>query len=139
MAPRSRNTPPHQPNQIPFTPCGCLWSWILLLNIFCICIPHDLSLSFLFSRENNPWRGWVREVQLSGVQAERKRAKNTEHSAFACSSFPQSLSKWLFQDFPRANSSIGQVRPHNRETLFSALNTGWEGRKSNSKREFGET
>lgn len=67
----------HQPNLEAFT--------LLLLvvtDVFVQYLLHlhlnDLSLSLLISRENNPWKGWVRGVQLSGIQEEQKRAKNTD-------------------------------------------------------------
>lgn len=73
----------------------------------CICIPL-----ICLSRENSPGE-LMREVQLSDIQAGQKRAK-IQHSLPLV---PQSLSEWVFQDVPGADSSIEQVRPHNRETL----------------------
>ena len=61
-----------KPSLCSFLGCGYRRS---LSSVFVL---HWFVFSLLFSGENNPWRGWIREVQLSGIRAKHRRAKNTD-------------------------------------------------------------
>ena len=63
---------------------GCVPS----LTIFCLHVLTDSAFSLLFSRENNPWGGWIGKVQLPGIQPKYKRAKNTDQCAFGSGKLP---------------------------------------------------
>ena len=134
-SPQSEEDPFHLPNLRAVTP-QFPRLWIPSLTIFCLRILSDSPSAF-----SSPGKIILEDesgkCSCLAFSQSIKEPKIQTSVPLAEESSPQGFSEWVFQDCPRADSSIEQMKPHIRETLFSPWNTGWDDRKSCSKRVFG--
>lgn len=117
-SPQSEEDPFHLPNLKAVTP-QFPRLWISSLTIFCLRVLTDSPSAF-----SSPGK-IILEEDESGKRSclafsqSIKEPKIQTSVPLAAESSPQGLSEWAFQDCPRADSSIEQMRPHIREALFS--------------------